>query len=98
MTGTVAAAKAAPKTLHQFRNFCYIVVAWCGFNRGFREKRDNDAAWVAHQQKVRQQNVERFQATQAMKDVQNPPKEVTVPAIVPEDMQDLYREVSKSIQ
>ncbi|KAK7200398.1 hypothetical protein NESM_000093900 [Novymonas esmeraldas] len=94
-----AAAKVAPKTLNQFRNFSYIVVAWFGFNKGFREKTANDAEWVVHQQRVRQQNVERHQAAHALAEARKDAAlEQTVPAIVPADLHGLYKDVEKSIQ
>lgn len=99
MPASAAAAKVAPKTLNQFRNFSYIVVAWFGFNKGFREKMANDAAWVEHQQKVRQQNVERFQAAHAFAEAKRDAEmEKGVPAMVPEDLHELYKDVEKALQ
>lgn len=99
MSASAAAAKVAPKTLNQFRNFSYIVVAWFGFNKGFREKTANDAEWVAHQQQVRQQNVERYQAAHALEEAKRDAAlEKTVPAMVPADMHELYKEMEKAIQ
>ncbi|KPI87313.1 hypothetical protein ABL78_3596 [Leptomonas seymouri] len=99
MTASAAAAKVAPKTLNQFRNFSYIVVAWFGFNKGFREKSANDAAWVAHQQKVRQQNAERYQAAHALAEAKKDAElEKGVPAMVPEDLHGLYKDVEKAMQ
>lgn len=99
MPASAAAAKVAPKTLNQFRNFSYIVVAWFGFNKGFREKMANDAAWVEHQQKVRQQNVERFQAAHAFAEAKRDAElEKGVPAMVPEDLHELYKDVEKAMQ
>ncbi|KAG5476923.1 hypothetical protein LSCM1_05256 [Leishmania martiniquensis] len=97
MSVSSAAAKAAPKTLNQFRNFSYIVVAWLGFNKGFREKAANDAEWVAYQQRVRQQNVERHQAAHAGVR-QDAGVEKTVPAMVPEDLHEVYKEMEKAMQ
>jgi hypothetical protein len=98
MSASAAAAKVAPKTLNQFRNFSYIVVAWLGFNKGFREKTANDAAWVVHQQKVRQQNVERYQAAHALAEAKRDAElEKTVPAMVPEDLHEIYKDMEKAI-
>ncbi|KAG5503203.1 hypothetical protein GH5_04266 [Leishmania sp. Ghana 2012 LV757] len=93
-----AAAKVAPKTLNQFRNFSYIVVAWLGFNKGFREKAANDAEWVAHQQRVRQQNVERQQAAHARTEAKRDGElEKTVPAVVPEELHEVYKDMEKAM-
>ncbi|AYU79390.1 protein of unknown function - conserved [Leishmania donovani] len=98
MSVSSSAAKVAPKTLNQFRNFSYLVVAWLGFNKGFREKAANDAEWVAHQQRVRQQNVERHQAAQAMAEAkQNAELETTIPAMVPEGLHEVYKDVEKAM-
>ncbi|KAI5690229.1 hypothetical protein MNV84_04389 [Leishmania braziliensis] len=91
-------AKVAPKTLNQCRNVSYMVVAWLGFNKGFREKSANDAEWVAHQQRVRQENVERYQAAQAMaKAREDAELEKTVPAMVPADLHELYKDMEKAV-
>lgn len=92
------AAKVAPQSLHQFRNFSYIVVAWLGFNKGFREKRANDNAWIAHQAKVRHENVERFQAAHALREQQlDEQLERQIPAAIPEDLHKLYKELEKTV-
>lgn len=99
MSGSTAAAKAAPKTLHQFRNFSYILVAWLGFNKGFREKRANDNAWVEHQQRIRQRNAEQHQAAYALRESQRGTKgEAGVPEVVPQDLHELYKDMEKAIQ
>ncbi|GET89146.1 hypothetical protein, conserved [Leishmania tarentolae] len=98
MSVSSSAAKVAPKTLNQFRNFSYIVVAWLGFNKGFREKAANDAEWIAHQQRVRQQNVERHQAASAMMEAkQSAEAEATIPAIVPEGLHEVYKDIEKAV-
>ncbi|KAG5502787.1 hypothetical protein JKF63_04555 [Porcisia hertigi] len=98
MSVSAAATKVAPKTLNQFRNFSYIVVAWLGFNKGFREKCANDAEWAAHQQRLRQQNVEQYQATHALREAQQGTEvEKTVPSVVPEGLHGLYKDVEKAM-
>lgn len=91
-----AAAKVAPRSLNQFRNFSYIVVAWLGFNKGYRQKRDNDALWVGYQQQVRKQNAARQEAEHASAAARLP--KAGVPEIVPEDLRPVYEELSQSIQ
>lgn len=40
---TAAAVRAAPKTLHQVRNLCYVLAACWGYRKGFTQKAANDA-------------------------------------------------------
>ncbi|EPY17255.1 hypothetical protein STCU_10723 [Strigomonas culicis] len=93
------ASKAAPKTLNQFKNFTYVVVAWLGFNRGFQEKSTNDALWVQYQQKVRNENAGRLQSQQAKKDEGKASAEA--PALIQEmgnEAAELFKELRKTIQ
>lgn len=98
MSATAAATKAAPTTLNQFRNFSYIVVAWLGFNKGFREKRENDALWAAHQRKVRAQTAEEQQIARAhMKAQEAQKKPQSIPDVVPEGLHDVYNSIRKEM-
>ncbi|CAD2217185.1 hypothetical protein ADEAN_000466300 [Angomonas deanei] len=90
---------AAPKTLNQFRNFSYIVVAWFGLNRGFREKSENDALWIQYQQEVRNENAKVLQEREAARKAALPP--APVPELISNissEAVDLYKELKKSIE
>ncbi|RHW67699.1 hypothetical protein DPX39_110010100 [Trypanosoma brucei equiperdum] len=90
-------AKAAPKTLHQVRNVAYFFAAWLGVQKGYIEKSANDRLWVEHQRKVRQQNVERQQALDSIKLMQQGVR-VTTPGQlegVPAELQQLAEAFTK---
>lgn len=94
---SAAAKVAAPRSLTQFRNFTYVLVAVLGINKGFREKRRNDAAWVDHQAALRKAAADKHLQAEAAR-VAALPKDDSVPAIIPEGLHDTYKEFKNAIQ
>lgn len=95
---TSTAGKAAPRTLNQFRNFAYVLVAWLGFQRGFRQKSENDALWSEYQAILRRQNFERIQNAQALRDaIQKKNECTTVPAAIPSELHEIYTTVENAV-
>ncbi|CCW63432.1 unnamed protein product [Phytomonas sp. EM1] len=93
------APKAFPKTLHQFRNFTYIMVAWYGFMKGYKEREENNAAWKAHRDKIRQQNFERSQAA-GSNYASSQGRGISgdqVPSGIPKSLHEVYHAVAKSM-
>ncbi|CCW70876.1 unnamed protein product [Phytomonas sp. Hart1] len=90
-----AAPKAFPKTLHQFRNFSYFVVAWLGLRKGYIEKQTNNTAWRVHRDKIRQQKIDRENALSSLKE--RPSSSDGIPSVIPKDLRGVYKDVAKSL-
>lgn len=88
----MSVVKTPPKTIYQFRNLTYLVVSWLGFNKGFRQKRDNDALWTEYQTgKWKQRALEMQMAEDQKHQAARAASATKIPDAVPPELEGLYK-------
>lgn len=92
---TATVTRAAPKTLHQVRNLCYVIAAYWGYRKGFNQKQANDAQWKKFHDQIQHNYYERAQIVEstikAREDALHPK---TIPALIPQPLHEVYTELT----
>lgn len=86
--------KAAPKSIYQFRNVCYLLSAWWGLSTGLSQKLENDRLWG----EVRAKEVQgRVNVQNALHEKELKAKQLksksNIPEAIPPELHGLYKAV-----